>query len=280
MAKTKPLTPIIKPLIVLCLLAGSIRLVMELRCQEQVDIVSLSGRYGYLLEVGSNDSLPEIRKSYKGMDVSFNPECHIPNWVAWELTKEETSGNIRRTDRFVSDPDVDGFADTWDYSYSGYDRGHMAPAGDMKWDAEAMAETFFLTNICPQAKSLNAGPWKRLEEKCRQWAEMDSAIYIVCGPVIDGKPIERIGDSGVYVPQKFFKVILSPYTEPVRGIGFVMPNGKIKGGLQACAVSIDSVEKLTGFDFFASLPDEMEQEVERQCDFHYWSARRPVKKRR
>lgn len=230
--------------------------------------------YGNLLEVKTKPGTPSVLKSYRGMDLSFNPQCHIPNWVAWELTAEETDGNVGRTNKFASDPDVEGCADTWDYSYSGYDRGHMAPAGDMKWDADAMAETFMLTNICPQAKSLNAGSWKGLEEKCRQWAEADSAIYIVCGPVIDGNPIEYIGDSRVYVPRKFFKAIISPYAVPARGIGFIMPNEKVKGGMQVCAVTIDSIEALTGHDFFSSLPDDIENEIESQCDFHYWSTHR------
>ena len=170
--------------------------------------------YGNLLEVKTKPGTPSVLKSYRGMDLSFNPKCN---------TK---------------------------------------------------AETFMLTNICPQAKSLNAGSWKGLEEKCRQWAEADSAIYIVCGPVIDGNPIEYIGDSRVYVPRKFFKAIISPYAVPARGIGFIMPNEKVKGGMQVCAVTIDSIEALTGHDFFSSLPDDIENEIESQCDFHYWSTHR------
>lgn len=227
--------------------------------------------YSDLMAVKTNPDLKEITKSYKGMDLSFNPQYHIPNWVSWELTGAETRGEITRTNKFFADPEVEGSAETWDYSYSGYDRGHMAPAGDMRWNKEAMEQTFYMTNIVPQAKALNAGTWKNLEEKCRQWAAIDSAVYIVCGPVIDGNPIEYIGDSRVYVPRKFFKVIISPYANPARGIGFIMPNEKVEGGMQACAVSIDSVETLTGHDFFSSLPDEIEDEIESQCDFHYWS---------
>lgn len=231
--------------------------------------------FGDLTDVGTNPALESVGKSYVGMTLSFNPRYHIPNWVAWELTADETDGDVPRTNKFYADPEMEGCAETWDYSYSGYDRGHMAPAGDMKWSREAMAETFYMTNICPQVKILNTGPWKRLEEKCRQWAQADSAVYIVCGPVIDGKPIEYIGDTRVYVPRRFFKVIVSPYSRPARGIGFIMPNGKVKGGMQACAVTIDSVERLTGHDFFRTLPDEIESDVESQCDFHYWSTRRP-----
>ena len=208
---------------------------------------------------------------YKGMTVSFNSEKHVPNGVAWELTGGEADGSEPRAQDFMVDTSVEGCANPWDYSYSGYDRGHMAPAGDMKWDAEAMAQSFYMTNICPQVKSLNSGAWKRLEEKCRNWARIDSAIVIVAGPVLSDDLTETIGRTGVIVPQRFFKVILSPYANPPRGIGFIMNNGYVDGGMQSAAVSIDSVERVTGHDFFSELPDSIEDEVESQCRFHYWS---------
>lgn len=228
-----------------------------------------------LLKVKTDSAqLPEQLVSYQGMDISFNPDAHEPNWVAWELTDKETTGTESRSNKFYSDPDVKGCAETYDYSYSGYDRGHMAPAGDMKWSAEAMNSSFSMANICPQAKSLNTGAWKRLEEKCRKWAADDGSLVIICGPVLTDDPIERIGETGVAVPRRFFKVILAPKVKPIRGIAFIMPNDKVPGGMQAAAVSIDEVERVTGHDFFASLPDDIENAVESQCDFNAWSNRR------
>lgn len=236
--------------------------------------IAQEGEYGNLMAVVTNPSVPSQFKSYTGMDLSFNSRCHIPNWVSWELTADETTGDVDRTNKFYNDPEIEGCPDSWDYSNSGYDRGHMAPAGDMKWDSKAMEETFFLSNICPQVKSLNTGSWKNLEEKCRLWAQIDRRIYIVCGPVIDDKPLELIGESKVWVPKRFFKVIIAPYSTLARGIGFIMPNGKVVGGMQACAVTIDEVERVTGHDFFASLPDDLENELESQCNFHQWSTMR------
>lgn len=230
-----------------------------------------------MLAVATNPQLPGIDVAYEGMILSFNPMMHVPNWVSWELTADETSGHAERYDKFMTDESVEGCAEPWDYSYSGYDRGHMAPAGDMKWSDEAMRHTFYLTNICPQMKSLNTGAWKRLEEKCRQWAKADSAILIVCGPVLTDSIREYIGDSRVAVPERFFKVVLSPYTNPVRGIGFIMENGRVEGGMQRAAVSINEVERVTGHDFFAWLPDDIEKKAEAECDFPYWSNIRPKK---
>lgn len=238
---------------------------------EDVQIVRNEGAYGDLMKVVTNPAVPSQLKSYKGMDISFNEKCHIPNWVSWELTDEETMGDVPRKDKFTSDPDIEGCPDSWDYSYSGYDRGHMAPAGDMKWDSKAMEETFFMSNICPQVNALNTGAWKNLEEKCRLWAQIDGRIYIVCGPIIDEKPMELIGDSRVWVPSRFFKAIIAPYSNPARGIGFIMPNEKVKGGMQPCAVTIDEIESITGHDLFPALPDDIEAELESQCNFNQWS---------
>lgn len=235
--------------------------------------------YGELTTVVTAPNTQEQLKKYTGMTVSFNSTLHIPNWVAWELTADETNGEIPRKDRFLCDDEVAGCPDNWDYSYSGYNRGHMAPAADMKWSEEAMTESFLLTNICPQAKSLNSGTWGKLEDKCRTWAQIDSAIIIVCGPITTDKITEFIGDSRVAVPQRFFKAIISPYANPPRGIGFIMPNGKVPGGMQAAAVTIDSIEAVTGHDFFASLPDSIESAIESQCKFHHWSTLKSNKRK-
>lgn len=224
-----------------------------------------------LTYVVTNRQLPQTQIEYPGMTISFNAKMHEPNWVAWELTADETSGEIAREKSFYCDESVEGCAETYDYSYSGYDRGHMCPAGDMKWSKESMHASFSLANICPQAKSLNTGAWKRLEEKCRTWAKADGSLIIICGPILTDPIREFIGDTRVAVPKRFFKVILSPNANPVRGIGFIMPNDKVPGGMQAAAVSIDEVERQTGHDFFSALPDDIENEVEQQCDFHYWS---------
>lgn len=224
-----------------------------------------------LLRVITPASTPQRIVNYTGFTLSFNPEKHIPNWVAWELTGNETLGTQSRSNKFVSDPAVAGCPETYDYSYSGYDRGHMCPAGDQKWDRQAMADSFTLTNICPQEKSLNTGAWKHLEEKCRTWAKADSAIIIICGPVLSDSLREAIGDTRVAVPKRFFKVVLAPFANPMRGIGFIMNNGRVEGGMQKAAVTIDEVERITGLDFFSALPDSIESEVESQCDFPLWS---------
>ena len=100
-----------------------------------------------------------------------------------------------------------------DYTRSGYDKGHMAPAADMKWSPQAMEESFYFSNMCPQHPQLNRRGWKNLEEKIRDWAIADSAIIIICGPIVAKQP-KTIGKNKVVVPQQFFKVVLSPFVKP------------------------------------------------------------------
>ncbi len=146
----------------------------------------------------------------------------------------------------------------------------MAPAGDMKWSAEAMADSHYLTNICPQDHSINGGRWSTLEKKCRQWAERDSSLIIICGPILTDQLDKAIGAQQVSVPERFFKVVLAPYTIPPRAIAFIFPNRPTSDGLESMVTSVDAVEAITGFDFFQCLPDDIEEEVEKMANYRVW----------
>lgn len=234
---------------------------------------STSGDFGDLLDVSMSDSLASQMKDYEGFRVSFNRENATPNWVAWELLGSETTGPKGRTNKFWTDSDIDNCPSTSDYTRSGYDRGHLCPAADQKWSDIAMEDCFVMSNICPQDHALNAGAWNTLENKERNWAQRDSAIVIVAGPIYQPSDNKRIGATGVRVPSAFFKVMLAPYAETPRGIGFVYPNMSSPGDMQDYAMSIDDVEQLTGLDFFHTLPDDVENEVESKFSFKDWNHR-------
>lgn len=226
--------------------------------------------------VKSDNSEASRMLEYEGFTVNFNPETHQPNYVVWELTAaESTATDVSRKDYdFEQDYDVESCATLMDYKKSGFSRGHMFPAADAKWDAKAMHDCFLLTNMCPQKSELNTGAWKSLEEKSRKWAQRDSSIIIICGPVLTDKLTRTIGTTPVPVPERFFKVILAPRAKPVRTIGFIMNNGYVEGGMQAAAVSVDEVERITGFDFFSALPDDIEDKIEAECNFPLWSRKK------
>lgn len=210
-----------------------------------------------------------MKIEYKGFTVYFNSRYHIPNCVIYELTGKETEGEYPRYKNFLTDEQIPGCANPWDYTHSGYTRGHMAPAADMKWDREAMKESFYMTNICPQKASLNSGGWNKLEEKVRDWARRDSAIIVATGPILT-PDMTTIGESRVAVPKHFYKIVLAPYANPIRAIAFIYPNESSKGALKKYAVTVDDVERLTGIDFFHTLDDNEEKRIESKINLLQW----------
>ena len=198
-----------------------------------------------------------------GYTLAYDAKTRTPQWVAWELTKKETQGTVERSNDFQPDPDVKGAkVVTKDYSHSGYDRGHMAPAADMKWSKKAMKESFYMSNICPQDHNLNTSDWSELENKSRQWARRYGKVYIVCGPIYNGKRNEYIGDHRVKVPDAFFKVVLINEKKKQCAMGFYFENEAGARTLQEYLVPVDRLEQLTGMDFFSALPDNLEDRLE------------------
>lgn len=223
------------------------------------------------LELPADAELPAQIIQHAGYIVSYNPTLRIPNWVAYELTAEETNGEVERSDTFLPDPLVKGDpVQTSDYTRSGYDRGHMAPAADMRWSEQAMLESFYMTNICPQNHNLNKGDWNDLEIKVRSWARYFGHVYVCCGPIV-APGYETIGTyRKIAVPQAFFKVILAEKNGRYEAIGFIMPNEAGHQQLSAYAFAIDDVELRTGLDFFPALPDEEENAIEAAYALDPW----------
>lgn len=211
-------------------------------------------------------------------DLVYNEMHEQAQWVAYTLKPESLVKRCSRTDNFRRDPLVrTGTADVDDYRGSGYDRGHLVPAGDMVWSTTAMSESFFFSNISPQNPSFNRGIWKKLEELMRTWAKDADSICIVTGPLLsEGLP--TLGGNKVSIPKAFFKTILRFKQGQVEGIGFVLPNRRSTQSLKTYALSIDSAEVLTGIDFFAGLPNDLEDEVESDlCSSCWtWTANRNV----
>lgn len=216
----------------------------------------------------------EVIISHTGYCLSYNNKTNCPNWVAWELTSLEAQAQGRRSDEFAPDPQVEERCrvTTDDYRGSGYDRGHMCPAADMKWDPTAQRECFYMSNMCPQLHALNAGGWEKLENACRRWAEQEGSVYIVCGPVFnDGRKVRTIGRAHqVRVPDGFFKVVLSLCKGKEKAIGFYYANNDGKQTMEATAMTVDEVEAMTGYDFFYQIDKKLEKRVESQSNLKDW----------
>lgn len=217
------------------------------------------------------DNRPSQVIVHKGYMVSYNNETCLPNWVAYELTHVEANGICKRDGRFYPDPEAQGRQATYDdYKNTGWDKGHIAPAGDMKWDSQAMYESCYFTNVCPQNHNLNGGVWRSLEEKCRSYACRYESVYIAAGPIVGEAKNGTIGANEVVVPDAFYKVLLVCVDGRYEGIGFYFENVAGHKPLQTYAMTIDEIEAMTGIDFFFSLPDKIEDEVESRFNEEIW----------
>ena len=206
--------------------------------------------------------------------ISYNVGTLCPNYVCWSLTPSRAKGRVQRSNNFHADDVMSERCrvDFFDYNGSGYDRGHMCPAGDNKNTTKAMDESFSMTNICPQNHNLNTGAWNDLEMQCRDWARNYGTLYICCGPIYDSKNPKTIGRRNkmkIAVPDRFFKVVLTLGRVP-KAIGFIYPNRACDGDMRDYAVSVDKVEEVTGYDFFYQLDDKKEKELERVCNPSAW----------
>ena len=214
--------------------------------------------------------------TYQGYVSSYNPETLIPDWVAYELTADETRGEATRAEKdFSMDFNWEGRqAKREDYFGSGWTRGHMAPAGDFMWDDSAMTETFYFMNICPQREELNNKDWQYLEKQVRAWARKYDKVWVVTGPIVGDNIYGTIGKDHVVVPDAFFKAVMVHDGKRYQSIAFVMGNDAERYWLQDCALTVDELEQKTGIDFYPALPDDIEDDTEARYDLSVWGIRK------
>jgi DNA/RNA endonuclease G (NUC1) len=211
--------------------------------------------------------------------VSYNSGRKIPNWVSWELNASYL-GTFSRQNDFRPDDTLPATlpqAQLADFVGSGYDRGHMCPSGDRTLTAAANSQTFYLTNMVPQAPNNNQGPWEMLEADARTLAMAGKELFIVSGGVIAASP-KTIG-AGVVVPDQTFKVIVvldavgqgpEAVTATTRVIAVLMPNDNAliekAADWHMFRVSVDTIEALTGYDFLADVDPAVQAVVEARVD--------------
>ena len=201
--------------------------------------------------------------------LSYQEEYEQASWVLHRLVKEAAYGKAERSNEFLSDPLVQsGSAVAQDYARSGYDRGHLCPAGDFKHDKELQDETFYMSNMSPQMPDFNRGIWSDLENKVRSWVKKRSELIIVTGPILK-KGLPTIGRMNqIAVPEKYYKIIYDPAKE--EAIAFLFPNEGSVELVKSFTISIDELEIMTGIDFFAKLSDSLEQKIEVNNNVDDW----------
>jgi endonuclease G, mitochondrial len=200
--------------------------------------------------------------------LSYSEQHEQSEWVFYEINSNTTLGQVRRTNNFCSDKLIEtNSASLSDYKGSGFDRGHLAPAGDMSFSTTAMSESFLLSNMSPQNASFNRGVWKKLESLVRNWGT-NISIYVVTGPILNSCSTS-IGGNNVCVPNYFYKVIYDPQNQKM--ISFILPNKKGNKSLNKYVCTTDSLEKITNIDFFPILENNLEERLESQIHKELWT---------
>jgi endonuclease G len=202
--------------------------------------------------------------------LSYNERFEQAEWVGYLLKKEHLTYDDRKRPYFIEDPKVKTKSADWrNYKGSGYDRGHLCPAGDRRFSKQAYNETFYTSNISPQDRDFNAGVWNRLELQIRQWTKKYGALVVFTGGVLE-QGLDEIGEEGVDVPRCFYKVIARGGADNLKLIGFLMHGEESTKPLKQFTVSIDEIEKMTGIDFFEKLENETEAKLEREVITKNW----------
>jgi endonuclease G, mitochondrial len=210
-------------------------------------IVQCQAQVPYNLPITSIKGTMICRTGYLTLN---DTSAKLPIWVAYVLTPTNAIGCIARSDNYTSDKSIDkGLrADLNDYAKSGYDMGHIAPAGDFEWNDDVQHESFILSNMAPQLPGLNRGIWKLLETSVNGWVVQRNHSYVIyAGPIYNTKD-KVIGIDKVIVPHAFYKIVIDSSTNEIAG--FLFPHtGKLDNDLVKLRTPIANIEKLTGIKF-------------------------------
>ncbi|MCB9361583.1 MAG: DNA/RNA non-specific endonuclease [Flavobacteriales bacterium] len=240
-----------------------------------------------IAEIGLPKSLEgEEVISHLAYSLVYDENHEQAKWVAHIIAVDIVDGKASRSNNFRVDPliktgsatEKDYFLKTkkageknkYEYDGFGYDRGHLAPSADFKWNKKALSESFYYSNMSPQLADFNRKKWAKLEGLMRAYVEENSQqIFIVTGPILnDSLPVIERGENQVSIPEYFYKIALDLTNK--KAIGFIMPNKDVKNPIASFAMSINEIEIATGIDFFYQLDDELEEQLESQNQVSDW----------
>lgn len=203
--------------------------------------------------------------------LSYSEKYEQAEWVAYRLKKNQLFGSKFKRPFFIEDYKVKTRSADWrNYKQSGYDKGHLCPAGDMKFSRKAFDDTFLTSNISPQLHDFNDGVWNRLEQKVRYWTSKYADLYVVTGGVLQFG-LKTIGKEKVAVPNYFYKILVYKSNGSFRMIGFLVPHKESDLPLYKFVVSVDKIEQMTGIDFFPQMENATENRLEKNSDYKDWS---------
>ncbi len=207
---------------------------------------------------------------HKYYSLSYNEQHEQAEWTIHILKPSDMIRSTYKRPYFEIDDMVSTGAASWrNYKNSGYDRGHLVPAGDRRASKAAYDETFLTSNISPQQHDFNSGIWNRLEQKIRYYAQKENGVCVVTGSILRND-LETIGSEEVSIPQQFYKIIYKKSNRKDAVLAFLVPHQASDQSLYDLLVPVDSIEKLTETDFFYQLPDDTENRLESTIDREGW----------
>ncbi len=201
--------------------------------------------------------------------ICYDTSLKAPVWAEYELRPGRLAAAAPRRPSFRVDPSASfPTASNAGFRGSGYSRGHLVPAADFAWSVEAYRATFFLTNVIAQNQSVNAGRWRSLESAVRRIAANADSVLVFSGPLFDSKTIEFLQPGGVAVPTHTYKVLLAVQAGRRTMFAAIIPNDRNPPQpLNFFTVTVDEVERRTGFDFFSFLEDVEETTLESRLEW-------------
>lgn len=202
--------------------------------------------------------------------LSYSEDHEQAEWVYYVLNSNQLNSSTERKNNFRPDNKVKtSSAQLYDYKGSGYDRGHLAPATDMKYNTISMSESFFMSNMSPQSPSFNRGIWKKIEKQFRDWSYKYGELVIITGPVLNGENYGSIGYNKVTIPKWYYKVAIDP-SNYERNLAILIENKGSSASIKSFVVTIDYLEEFSGLDFFHNLSDEIEESFESSIHTNLW----------
>ena len=208
--------------------------------------------------------------SHNYYSLSYSEEHKQAEWVYYKLNASQLNPTVKRKNNFRKDPVITkNSSDLNDYKGTGYDRGHLAPAADMKYNSNSMSESFYLSNISPQSANFNRGIWKKIEKQIRDWSYMYGELIIITGPILECENFGKIGTNSVTIPKWYYKVVIDPDNYK-RNLAILIENTGSSNSVKSYVITIDKLEEFSGIDFFYRLPDLIEESFESTKSLNLW----------
>jgi len=203
--------------------------------------------------------------------LSYNERYEQAEWVAYVLNRSHLTYDDRERPDYIEDPKISTKSADWrNYKGSGYDRGHLCPAGDRRFSDYAYNETFYTSNITPQKNDFNSGIWNELEMRIRKWAKQYDGLYIITGGVLE-EGLSTIGEEDVAVPEWYYKIVVKEDGKDIKALAFLIPHQDTKEPLAKFLVTVDDLEEISGIDFFSKMDEDTESRLEQSLNSNYWN---------